>query len=122
MAPESMVSGYVPRSSFDVYSLGAMLYELYCNEYLYEFMVDHVQQQNPSISKPKVIAKKARMLLIKGEGPAPRSFCNIENEHSELFNMVVDSMLVPEEHRKSATTLLNDQLFQGVDTSGGALT
>jgi len=121
MAPESWVPGYIPKSSFDVYSVGAMLYELFCGEYLYDYMSAHIKAMNPMMaSNPGLIDMKLKQDLLRG--PNPKAFCDIEGDHSELFNFVVDNMLTIETQRKDAITMLNDPIFADVDTSGGALT
>merc|ERR1719229_23077 len=76
---------------------------------------------NPTlVSYPGLIDMKLKEELLRG--PNPKAFCAIEGDHSELFDYVVDNMLTIEAYRKDAITMLKDDIFKDVDTSGGAVT
>lgn len=121
LAPEGFVTTYVPRSSFDIYSLGAMLYELLCGRYLFDYMWESVSRTSPHIAHDQnaMLQKVFQQLRM---GPSGKSFCNVEGELKPLFDLVTSKMLVIEGARSDAITLLKDAIFADVDTSGGALT
>lgn len=108
MPPE--VWPLVPRNPridhrFDIYSTGETLYWLMCGKTFHEHIFDRYGNSQESVL--------ARQLQTQN----PRAFCKPSGHLTELFEIVVDSMMASApSSRVDASRLLRASIFDGIQT------
>jgi len=126
MAPEAYDGDYIPQSAFDVYSVGAVLFQLLCGRTLYDDVCDQIEKDDEdakrstdqSLMSEDETMEAAEELIQDGKVNID-SFCSdgIPEDKAELYRYVVDHMLVPDpEQRASARLMLKDDIFKDVST------